>query len=627
MASIVTMYIRKTVRRYKDKTYVNFLLVESVLTDKGPRQKVICSLGDLSPRPPQQWLALARKLQDALTGQLALPAMADEDPELEPLKQALPVPAVPPADVVTTAATTPSADDRVAVHVDRVTYEAPRPAGHVHVGRQFWKRLGLDDIFKSLGFSPYLVSLTCAMTLNRLIQPAAEYAMPDRIRSTALADILGVDFARLPDDPLYRNLDRLHHHRATIESALAEREQSLFNLGDTILLYDLTSTYFEGKADLIPKAKRGYSRDHRPDCKQLVVGLVIGREGFPRAHEIFEGNSQDRQTLATMLDLLKQRVGLPEGSTIVVDRGMAFPENIAELRRRKLHYVVAAAQKERDRLLAEFETVDGFEEVVRQPSPRNPGQKKSAVRVKAHRSENELLILCISQERVEKDRAIRTKQEGRFLRDAARLEARIDKGRLKKEIKIGEAIGRLKERYPRVARYYSLSFDAKTRRLKNEPDEEKRKVAASLDGSYLLRGDRLELSADEGWRIYGSLTRAENAFRCMKSPLCERPIFQHLEHRAESHIFLCVLAYHVLVAIETTLLGQNIHTSWATVRDLLATHEIATIVLPTDQNGVLRIRRSATPEPDHRVLYEALGVSPEIIRPVKTWERSRPHSD
>jgi len=471
------------------------------------------------------------------------------------------------------------------------------------------------------------VSLTCAMTLNRLIHPAAEYAMPDWIRSTAMADILGVDFSRLPDDPLYRNLDRLHPHRAAIESALAGREQSLFNLGNTILLYDLTSTYFEGKAALIPKAKRGYSRDHRSDCKQIVVGLVIGREGFPRAHEIFEGNTQDRKTLDSMLDLLEKRVGLPQGSTVVVDRGMAFAENIAELRRRKLHYVVAARQKDRDRLLAEFETVDGFEEVIRQPSPRNPGQKKSSVRVKAHPSDNETLILCISQERVEKDRAIREKQEGRFLKDLARVQARIRNGRLKNDVKIGEAIGRLKERYPRVARYHSLSFDAKTRQLKNEPDEEKREVAASLDGSYLLRTDREDLSAEEGWRIYASLTRAENAFRCMKSPLCERPIFHHLEHRVESHIFLCVLAYHLLVAIETTLLRQEIHTSWATVRDLLATHEIATIVLPTDQNGVLRIRRSATPEPDHRVLYEALGVPTEIIRPVKTWGRSQPNSD
>jgi transposase len=620
------MYIRKTVRRYKDKTYVNFLLVESVLTDKGPRQKVICSLGDLSPAPPQQWLALARKLQDALTGQLSLPGMADDDPELEQLKHSLATQTEPPLEPVTkTTASSPS--DLIAVHIDRVSYEAPRPAGHIHVGREFWKRLGLDDIFKSLGFSSYLVSLTCAMTLNRLIHPAAEYAMPDWFRSTAMADILGIDFSRLPEDPLYRNLDRLHPHRAVIESALAKREQSLFNLGNTILLYDLTSTYFEGKATLIPKAKRGYSRDHRPDCKQLVVGLVIDREGFPRAHEIFEGNVQDRQTLPSMLGLLEKRVGLPEGSTIVVDRGMAFAENIAELRRRKLHYVVAAGQKERDRLLAEFESVDGFGEVVRRPSPRNPGQKKSSVRVKAHPTENELLILCISQERVEKDRAIRAKQEERFLKDVARLQARVANGRLKKEIKIGEAIGRLKERYPRVARYYSLTFDAKAGQLKNEPDEQKREVAASLDGSYLLRTNRKDLSADEAWRIYASLTRAENAFRCMKSPLCERPIFHHLEHRAESHIFLCVLAYHLLVAIETTLLRQEIHTSWASVRDLLATHEIATIVLPTDQNGVLRIRRSATPEPDHKVLYEALGVPMEIMRPVKTWERRTRNSD
>ena len=392
------MYIRKTVRRYKDRTYVNYLLVESVLTEKGPRQKVVCSLGDLSPKPPEEWLALARKLKDALTGQMSLPGMSDDDPELKQLVQSLPAQTAPDGDNSTSPvgddptpkAATTSPDRLVSVHFDHVTYEKPRPAGHIHVGHEFWKRLGLDDILKSIGFSPWLVKLTCAMTLNRLIRPAAEYAMPDWIRSTAMAEILNFDSSRLPHDPLYRNLDRLHPHRAAIESALAEREQSLFNLGNTILLYDLTSTYFEGKANRNPKAKRGYSRDHRPDCKQVVVGLVIGREGFPRRHEIFDGNAQDRKTLASMLELLKKRVGLPEGSTIVVDRGMAHPENIAELRRRNLHYLVAACQKERDRYLAEFETGDAFEEVIRQPSPRNPSQKKSAVRVKAHSTDDEL---------------------------------------------------------------------------------------------------------------------------------------------------------------------------------------------------------------------------------------------
>ena len=161
---------------------------------------------------------------------------------------------------------------------------------------------------------------------------AAKRSAPNWIRSTALGDILGVDFTALVDDPLYRNLDRLHPNRAAIESALVEQERSLFQLDPTVYLYDLTSTYFEGKALRNPKAKRGYSRDKRPDCKQVVVGLVIGREGFPITHEVFDGNAQDRKTLGRMLDLLKERVGLPEGSTVVVDRGMTYAENLSEIR-------------------------------------------------------------------------------------------------------------------------------------------------------------------------------------------------------------------------------------------------------------------------------------------------------
>jgi hypothetical protein len=228
------MDIRKSVRRYKDKIDGNFLLVESVLTDKEPRQTVRCSLGDLSPRPPEPWLALARQLQDALTGQLALPGMADADPELQQLIHPLPVQSVPPGDAHATKPSSPA--DLVSVHLDHLTDENPRPAGHIHLGREFWKRLGLDDSFKALGVSPWLVALTGAMTLKRLIDPSAEDAMPDWIRSTARADILGVDFSRLPDDPLDRNLDRLHPLHAAMESALAEPEQSLFNRGNTSLL-------------------------------------------------------------------------------------------------------------------------------------------------------------------------------------------------------------------------------------------------------------------------------------------------------------------------------------------------------------------------------------------------------
>src|SRR5262249_19636066 len=252
-------------------------------------------------------------------------------------------------------------------------------AGPVHVGFQFGKRLELDAILQRHGFSPRALQLTCAMTLNRLIHPDSEHARPRWIRSTALAEILGVDFTTLADDPLDRNLDRLHPHRAASERGLGEGERRFFQLDPTVYRYDLTSTYFEGQAAQNPKAKRGYSRDHRPDCQQVVVGLVIGREGFPLAHEIFAGNTQDRKTLGRMLELLKDRVGLPQGSTVVVDRGMAYPENLQEIRDRKLHYVVAARQPERDSWLDDFENAEGFEVMSRAPSPRTPFQKKSVV--------------------------------------------------------------------------------------------------------------------------------------------------------------------------------------------------------------------------------------------------------
>jgi hypothetical protein len=615
---IVTMFVRKTTRRYKDKTYTNYLLVESVHTPKGPRQKVICSLGDLSPRPAHEWLALARKVEDALVGQINL--FSNPDPEVERIvhqvRERQARAAAHPAEILRTAERT---TDLVTVHSDGVTATDHRSAGPVHVGFQFWKRLELDVILQRLGFTARAIQLTCAMTLNRLIHPGSEHAMPNWIRTTALGDILGVDFTTLVDDPLYRNLDRLHDSRVAIESALVERERTLFQLDPTVYLYDLTSTYFEGKALRNPKAKRGYSRDKRPDCKQVVVGLVINREGFPITHEVFDGNVQDRKTLGRMLALLKDRVGLPEGSTVVVDRGMAHAENLAEIRQHKLHYVVAARQPERDAWLDEFEDPEGFESVPRQPSPRNPLQKKSVVRVKLVHRADELIVLCISEGRVEKDRAIRQKQEGRFLADLARLERRIANGRLKRVLAIGEAIGRLKERYPRVARYYTITYDPSTGKLGHEANAEKKAKAELLDGGYLLRTDRTDLSAREAWLMYMTLTRAENAFRMIKTPLAERPIFHHLEHRVDTHIFLCILAYHLLVAIETTLLNQGEHTSWATVRETLATHQVGTIVLPTDGGKVLRIRKGMTPEPEHLDLYRLLGISPEVMHPIKHW--------
>ena len=609
------MYIRKSTRSYKGRTYTNYVLVESVQTPKGPRQKSVCSLGDLSPRPREEWLSLTRKIEDALLGQERLVDQGDAE-------VAAIVHQVRERRENTRPPRPSDSAELITVDPSRVTTEQHREAGPIHVGYQFWQRLSLDRILYDCGLPETVRQLACAMVLNRLIAPASEHAMPDWMRRTALVDILDVDFEGVDDNRLYRVLDKLYPHRATIEAALVQRERSLFNLDTTIYLYDLTSTYFEGQCPRNDKAKLGHSRDKRPDCKQVVVGLVVNRDGFPITHEVFAGNTRDHTTLATMLDRLAERAGLKEGATVVVDRGMAYDENIAELKKRKLHYVVASRQPERDRWLADFEDTEGFTPVLREPSPLNPGQKKSSIEVKTQTADQQTYVLCRSEQRIAKDRAIRTKQEGRLRADIDKLAKRIADGKLVKVAKINQAIGRLKERYPRVARYYRLSYDEPNRTLSAEFDADKHLHAERLDGCYMLKTRREDLSGDELWRIYILLTRAENAFRDMKSPLAERPIWHHLERRTDTHIFLCVLAYHLLISIEKTLLDKGVHTSWATVRDTLKTHQICTVVLPTDDGSSLRIRKAATPDPDVQQFYRHLDISPDIIKPRHTWAKS-----
>jgi transposase len=626
------MYIRRSTRRYKGKTYTNYVLVEAVQTPKGPRQKTICSLGDLSPRPREEWLKLAHKLEHALAGQgeLLAGAVLPRDRELDSLVEKVRrrgrPPARPSAAPASSSASTAAEAGTIAVDPRRVTTEQHREAGPVHVGYQFWNRLGLGDILREVGIPTSTRQLVCAMVLNRLIEPASEHAMPAWIRRTALADILGGNFDALVADPLYRVLDKLHPHRAAIEAALVERQRTLFNLDRTIYLYDLTSTYFEGLAAANGKAQRGYSRDHRPDCKQVVVGLVVNRDGFPIAHEVFAGNTQDRTTLATMLDRLKARIGLPEGSTIVVDRGMAYAENIAEITARKLHYLVASRQPERTRWLADFADPAGFTEVLRQPSPHNPAQQKTRVEVKIRRDDDITYVLCRSEQRTDKDRAIRTKQEARLLADLDKLSKRVSAGQLKRPEKIAAAIGRLKERYPRVARYYELAIDPDSSQFSATLKQDQLANATRLDGCYLIKTNRDDLSAEDCWRLYALLTRAEDAFRDMKTPLAERPIYHQNEPRVESHIFLCVLAFHLLAAIEKTLLDQGRHTSWATVRDTLKTQQVCTVVLPTKTGQILRIRKASTPEKDVAELYAQLGLPDQVIKPLYQWTDS-PASD
>src|SRR5712664_4334679 len=380
------MYIRKSTRTYKDKTYTNYLLVESVQTSKGPRQRIICSLGSLEPAPAEEWLGLAHKLESALEGQESLQDSSEQiQGWVEKARRKK-------------RGRSPRDEDRsgsaVTIEADKIEIEQAREAGRVHVGHQLWGQLGMNRILQEAGLSERACTLTEVMTLNRLICPRSEHAMPDWIRRTALGDILKHDFSKLQDEALYRNLDRLHPKREHIERELANKEKTMFNLDDTVYLYDLTSTYFEGQAQANPQAKRGYSRDKRPDCKQVVVGLVLDRDGFPKAHEVFDGNRQDQTTVDDMLTRLEERTGRRGGATVVVDRGMAFAANLAQIRARGHHYLVAARYPERGAHQDAFADDADWAEVLRVPSPRNPGQKKTRVLIKRQTVGDEVHILC-----------------------------------------------------------------------------------------------------------------------------------------------------------------------------------------------------------------------------------------
>jgi transposase len=384
-----------------------------------------------------------------------------------------------------------------------------------------------------------------------------------------------------------------------------------------------------------------------------------------------------------MLDVLDARAGgKRNGRTVVVDRGMSSKENLATIRSRGCHYMVATRQSERDAYLAEIEDSEGwftFEklrhgkywdtvlnrisikrvsgtaaEKVKEKRLKTAQQKferaqkaadlaqdkgedangtlmkslkavelnidlKYAEQESAHQ---ECLIICVSEGRVEKDRAIREKQEKKFLTDAAALKTRVAAGKLKSN-KVHENIGRLKERYSRVARYYDLVFDDTTNEFSYTENKAKKELAKELDGSYIIRTDRTDLTDQEIWQTYMLLTRVESAFRDMKTPLLERPIFHQLERRVQTHIFICLLAYHLLALVEKLFRDKGIATSWETIREKLRTHQVTTIVMPYQSSKkILRVRRGTTPEKPHIEIYDTLGIPHEPMQPRKSWSES-----
>ena len=594
------MFIGQVKVSRNGRSYTYHRLLESVRTDSGPRQRLILSLGTLD-LPKSEWPRLAERIEDLLNHQELIPFGAGDLDEL----------AAPFAERIGHKQQRQRAQHgdqgpTKQVYPERSSSEHLRELGPQHVAHMFWEQLHCDQILKGQGFSERQCRLAEIQVVARLVAPSSELSTVSWFARSALDELMPGAAMSLNKDRLYRISDRLYAHRAAIERELAARERELFALEETIILYDLSSTYFEGVAANNEKAAHGYSRDHRSDRKQVVVGLVLDGEGFPKAHEVFAGNTKDQHTLAQMLDSLQHRMGgLAEGrATVVMDRGLATDENVALLRERGHHYIVTTKQSERQELFGEVDKTR-FEPV------KVDEQGQTTVSAQLRRHAGELYVLCYSAARESKDRAIRERFARRFEEDAEKLKKRVAAGRLKNPEKINQAIGRLRERYPRVGRYYTLRMDTDKDGRAHvgwARDEAAQVLAEELDGTYLLRTDRTELAQADVWKLYVMLSRIERSFRYLKSSLGVRPVFHQRSERVDAHIFISVLAYHLLHAIERRLQENGDHRSWPTVRDLLATHQMVTIVHRCTDGTVLRIRRPSQPELAHRTIYQALRI-------------------
>ena len=404
----------------------------------------------------------------------------------------------------------------------------------------------------------------------------------------------------------------------------------MFNLDRTILLYDLTNSYFEGAALGNPKAKRGHSKEKRNDCPQIVVGMIFDRYGFELAHRVFEGNQSDGKSLVTMVAELQQILGPQERSPdaakplIILDGGVGTQANLALLRQHGWGYLVNDSRRGRAVYRKEFMQAEGFVAMA-----RHPGQSAVRVRVLADPESKatppDQLVLCHSQGRREKETAIRSQAEVRFLAALAKLALRVQSGRLTDVAKIQRAIGRIQIRHGRVQRFYTVALaPAPPLAVTWSRVDETYAADDELLGCYVLRTDRQNLSAPELWSLYMGLTKAEEGFRALKSSLGLRPNYHQIEDRVEGHVFLTVLAYHLLRWVLHTLEEARENRSWETLRTILQTHCYTTILLPTRSGQTYRIRKAGQPEECQKAIYRALGIQwdklpqARVVVPTKT---------
>lgn len=565
-----------------------------------PRQKILLSLGEAN-LPKELWREVAEEVENQIKGISTL---------LKPSKQVSEW-----AEKIFKAITkkntnnqqaeiskdSQSSAENITVNVEEISHFDTTELGSLLPIMKAWDSLKFSEVFSDLGWNSVQIRDIMVSVFNRLLDPCSENGLAGWVATTSLGDLLNIPIHKLKKDRFYRVTDLLYKHKETIEKELRGKEASLFNLEETIVLYDLTNTYFEGVCKKNDKSQRGMSKEKRFDAPLLSIGLVLDSEGFLIRHDIFEGNRNDTVTLLPMIERLQKNHKSNKKPLIILDSGFASESNLSELREKQFDYIVVGKRPTRIAYAEEFKTLS-FDIIKGRTG-------KPSVKIAMKETENENILLCQSESRGEKEKAIISKAEGRYLIDLAKLKSRIDKGRLKNTNTIQKSLGKLLERHSRVSRYYQVDFDEKAFSLAWTRIDEKYESAIDLSGSYYLRTSRKDLGKEEIWKLYMTLTRVEYGFKTLKSYLGLRPVYHQREDRCDSHIFITTLAYRLLHWIEYTLRKKGDTRNWSTIRRLLKTHAYTTITLPSAvDETVIHFRIPGTPEVEQSYIYDLLEI-------------------
>ena len=624
------MFIRETQTTNKKTgaSYSKYQLVESYRSEKGPRQKILMTLTELD-LDKALWPALASAISIRLSGSESL---FESDPAISRYADLVMTKYQVRSDVKIAKEQRAFQSEFETIDLASATTTLNRSLGPELVGDRFYRSLRFCEILSDADLSSEQLSIAKAVILARLIHPGSDRKSYKWIRdNSSLAEICGINLEKFHKDKVYEIADVLYGVKELIEPALFRSATELFPSERRLFLFDLTNTYFEGNTKGNTLAKYGHSKEKRYDCTLVSLALLVDDRGLPIYSEIYEGNCSEPRTLSDVLDRLAQ---LDQQSlfdkfapTIVMDKGIATKENVALLISRGLNYVVIQRADKKTLYKEHFIEMEGFSEIT--DSSGSPVLVKKIIE-ENNTFGNSTVVLCRSIGRKNKEEAITNQATMRFVSELELLRASIKRSGISKTQAVAERIGRIKSKYPGVWPNYEIGLVyhenhgkiINKRRFDKVIDllvEEKpsKLVKDRLAGAYVIDTSHHELTEAEIWSIYTTLTKVEDAFRALKSDLGLRPVYHQMARRTAAHLFISVLAYHILCAIELTLRSQGDKRRWSTINDELSTHMRTTIVLTNDKGVVYHLRQSGAPESNQKEIYRLLGIKDTLPR-IKT---------